>query len=118
MKQSELRQIIKEEISKVLNEKTNTWDNKSIKDFFTYLKTLSIEVMPQFGTNISGTVTMKINRKKYIASFNAKKSELVFAQTVESDLASVDFVNYLDNKGADEKYDYIDQGNLAIFEII
>jgi len=36
-------------------------------------------------------------------------------ELVESDLASVDFTNYLDKKGADQKYDYFDHGTVAAF---
>jgi hypothetical protein len=110
-----LREAIREEIKKVLNEKSNSWDNKSIKAFFAYLRSIGIEVMTQFKSNTSGFVIMKINRKKYIANFNVTKGELVFMETVESDLASLDFTNYLDKKGADQKYDYFDHGTVAAF---
>ena len=110
-----LRDLIREEIKKALNEKSNSWDNKSIKAFFAYLRSIGIEVMTQFESNTSGFVIMKINRKKYVADFFIKKAELVFMETVKSDLASVHFTNYLDKKGADQKYDYFDHGTVAAF---
>ena len=113
-----LREAIREEIKKALNEKSNSWDNKSIKAFFAYLRSIGIDVMTQFESNTSGFVIMKINSKKYVADFTVKKNELVFMETVKSDLSSVHFTNYLDKKGADQKYDYFDHGTVAAFSQI
>jgi len=119
MKKLELKELIKEEIKKVLKESPKFWDSKTIEDFFKFLTTLNIEGTYDFtnkkGTN--GEVEIKAGRG-YEAEFGISNKEyLVFRSTPNSNIAAEDFVNFLNKNGVGKKYDFFHHGNLAMITI-
>ena len=119
MKKSELNQLIKEEIKKIINESPKLWDSKAIEDFFKFLKTVGIKGTYDFtnrkGTN--GEVEIKAGRGYEAEFYINDKEYLVFRGTPNSNIAAEDFVNFLNKKGVNQKYDFFHSGNLAMITI-
>ena len=95
------------------------WDKNSIEDFFKFITKKGIKVKYfDFTKGTNGEVQIKINRSMYEAEFYVNYTDktyyLVFKGTRNSDVAPDDFLDILDKKGVDQKYDYFSQGNLAI----
>lgn len=102
MKKSEFRQLIREEIRKVLKEAIN-WDNKAILKFFKYLQDRHGMVVknPNFKTPTSGDVEILMGGPGFDAAFMVDGSgNLILKPDSASDMSAKDFLSDIKADGA------------------
>ena len=102
MKITEFRNLIREEIRKVMNEAI-TWDKKAIKEFFNYLlNNHGIRSKPVFKTDTSGRVEIgRLMGAPFNAEFMVDGNNLIFNPTLKSEMTAKDFVEDVEYDGAE-----------------
>jgi hypothetical protein len=118
MKKSELRQLIREEISKVLKE-AKTWDKNQILKFFKRLKLdHGMTAKPQFKTDTTGYVEILMGGPGFDANFMVDGNTLILKPDSTSDMSAKDFLADIesDNErtGKPNQYRYQIKGKLVI----
>jgi hypothetical protein len=122
MKSSQLRNLIREEVRKVLSEATRVWDKKAINDFFMYMIKIGVvdKIVPNFKSDTTGVVDMRIGsvyRAKFIVD-TTNPSNLILIETNPGDFPIDEFEANLEWNDASKKYNYTSKGNKLTINII
>ena len=113
MKKIELRNLIREEIRKVINE-AKTWNKNEILKFFKYLSDRhGMTAKPEFKTDTTGSVDILMGGPGFDADFVVDGNNLILKQQSMTDMTAKEFLEDIESDGP-KGYKFQVKGKLVI----